>query len=146
MYRPIGRGGRGHVRCCPPQNRVPPTPGMLCESYISATSCRDCTPTLFFKVINLLSKGFGVFAELQNGGTRHPCSPIDSRRHVHFDSVGIQCNSLHWAKQHFECISSHGQIGLAYSGSDPFNCIYVCKVLFMIMSALKVVNEHFLSL
>ena len=38
----------------------PPTSAMLCASYISATSHRDCTPTSFFRVMNLLSKGFRV--------------------------------------------------------------------------------------
>ena len=44
----------------PPQIVSLLTPGMLCASYISATSRRDCTPTSFFRVMNLLSKGFRV--------------------------------------------------------------------------------------
>ena len=49
------------TKSCFPQNRVPPTPAMLWMSYISATSCRDFTPTSFFRVMNRLSKGFMVY-------------------------------------------------------------------------------------
>ena len=44
----------------PPKIVSPPTPAILRASYVSAISRRDCTPTSFFRVMNLLSKGFRV--------------------------------------------------------------------------------------
>ena len=42
-----------------PNNGAPsPYPEMLCASHTSFTSCRGCTPSLFFSVVNRLSNGF----------------------------------------------------------------------------------------
>ena len=53
-------------RCVPPYSSNAIYFSLGLYSSTSSTSRRDCTPTTIFRVMDLVSKGFRVYAELQN--------------------------------------------------------------------------------